>query len=122
VLEARHHPKAEVRNRAIGILLQDSDPELQEELEELVIQAVEQGHIHMAEYLPTFRVKRALLETARKADHVTRVNSAALLLYLCGEASDSLAWNHRSFYLRFAEEDPEALQAAWEELRQRTGL
>jgi hypothetical protein len=122
VREARHHPRAKVRNRAIGILLRDADPQLQDELEELVIRAVEQGHVDMAERLPTLRVKTALLEAAKTADRGTRVHAASLLLYLCGLAPDSLAWDHRTLYLRFGQRDPEILQAAWEELRRKTGL
>ena len=122
VEEARHHRKAKVRNYAIRVLLHDPDPELEAELEELVIQAVAQGYYDMAEHLPTQRVKQALLDFAREGERTTRGLAAAMLLYLCGQAPEPYDWSQRPFFLRFAEGGPEAIRAAWEELRQRVGL
>lgn len=120
--EARNHRNARVRRYAIKFLLENADSEREDELEELVIREVGQGEFEMAEWLPTPRVKRALLGCTRNADSLIRVNAAALLLYLCGEAPEPFDWSQRPFFLRFAEEGPEALQSAWEELRRRTGL
>jgi hypothetical protein len=124
VVEARDHRNAKVRNRAISMLLRGPTPELEtDSLEELVVQAVEQGYYNMAQEMPTLRVKQALLECTRKAsDSVIRVNAAGLLMYLCGQAPEPFDWSQRPFFLRFAENDRKLLQQAWEELRHRTGL
>ena len=87
-----------------------------------MVRAVERGALELAEQCPTPRVKRALLDRARTADSVTRVNAAALLMYLCGQAPEPFDWNLRPFFLRFGEEDPNELRAAWTELRERTHI
>jgi hypothetical protein len=119
---ALNHRDTRVRRYALRTLLDDSDPERRAELEDLVVARVRRGDHELAERLPTPRVKAALLEAAREADDASRVHSAAMLLYLCGQASDPFDWSQRPFLLRFAEGDAEALRAAWEELRQRVGM
>lgn len=125
--EARFHRNTKVRNYALRIAIDSLNPEDKTEeyvteLEEQVIQAVKHGDFRIAERMPTIRVKKALLNCAREADSVTRVNAAALLLYLCGGASEPFDWSQRPFFLLFAEEDPKMLYSAWEHLRKRTGL
>jgi hypothetical protein len=125
--EARFHRNTKVRNYALRIAIDSLNPEDKTEeyvteLEEQVIQAVKHGDFRIAERMPTMRVKKALLNCAREADSVTRVNAAALLLYLCGGASEPFDWSQRPFFLLFAEEDPKMLYYAWEHLRKRTGL
>jgi len=122
---ARYHANHAVRNYALGIALEGLRPEddpLAPELEEQVIRAVDDGCYEMAARMPTPRVKQALLNCALKADGVTRVNAAALLLYLCGQTSEPFDWSQRPFFLRFAEDDPQVLTQAWAELRRRTGM
>ena len=85
--------------------------------------AVERGALDLAERHPTPRVKRALLDCARLSDNrVTRVNAAALLMYLCGLADEPFDWKQRPFFLRFGTGDGNDLRPAWNELRRRTGL
>jgi hypothetical protein len=79
-------------------------------------------HLDLAEGHPTPRVKRALLDCARLGAPTTRVNAAALLMYLCGKAEEPFDWNQRPFFLRFQTEDNQELRAAWMELRERTGI
>jgi hypothetical protein len=125
VRAASKNANPEVRNYALGRLVEaqpgiGADLIQTPELEAEVVRAVERGALELAEQCPTPRVKRALLDCARTADGVTRVNAAALLMYLCGQASEPFDWNLRPFFLRFGEEDPNELQAAWTELRERT--
>ena len=80
------------------------------------------GALDLAENHPTPRVRRALLDCARLADPVTRVNAAAMLLYLCGKADEPFDWSQRPFFLRFSTEEKGELRAAWQELRERTGV
>jgi hypothetical protein len=91
-------------------------------LEDDIVRAVERGALDLAESHPTPRVKRALLDCARLADPTTRVNAAAMLMYLCGKAEEAFDWNQRPFFLRFGTEDNQELRAAWMELRERTGV
>jgi hypothetical protein len=76
----------------------------------------------LAEQHPTPGVKEASLERARTGDSVTRVNCAALLLFLCGQAAEPFEWTQRPFFLRFGSEDEGELVAAWTDLKERTGL
>jgi hypothetical protein len=125
--KARFHNNTEVRNYALRICLvprdsKDLTKKDTAELEGQVIQAVENGNFEIAEYMPTMRVKKALLALTRKADSEIRVSAAAFLLYLCGQASEPFDWSQRPFFLLFGNEDPKMLQQAWEHLRKRTGL
>ena len=125
--KARFHNNTQVRSYALKMILytqnsKDTTEKDITELEEQVVQAVEHGDYEIAEHMPTMRVKKALLDSAREADSETRVNVAAFLLYLCGQASEPFDWSQRPFFLRFAENNPKELQQAWEELRKRTGL
>lgn len=125
--KARFHNNTKVRNYALRIILdtrnsKDTAERDMAELEEQVVQAVEHGDYEITERMPTMRVKKALLDFMLEFDSETRVSAAAFLLYLCGQASEPFDWSQRPFFLRFAEENPKALQQAWEELRQRTGL
>jgi hypothetical protein len=125
--KARFHKNNQVRDYALKIILathnfKDTIQKDIAELEDQVVQAVKRGNFEIAEYMPTMRVKKALLDSTREADSVIRVNAAAFLLYLCGQAPEPFDWSQRPFFLRFAEENPKALQQVWEELRKLTGL
>lgn len=127
VNRARFHRKGKVRNYALRIVIHTRDPEntdreLDDELEEQVIQAVLQGDFEMAESMPTPRVKRALLDSVLLVDREIRVSASAFLLYICGQTSEPFDWDQRPFFLRFGEESGEKLKQAWEELRNRAGL
>lgn len=120
VQKARKHADRQVREHAIEHVLEKTpqDPNVEDD----VVRAVKQGDIELAERCPTPRVKRALLDCARTADATTRVNAAALLMYLCGQAAEPFDWNQRPFFLRFGEENPKERRAALKELREKTGL
>jgi hypothetical protein len=118
---ATRHSKPEVRNRALAILA-EADPQADTDLEENLVRAVKAGALELAQSHPTPRVKRALLDCCRLGDPVTRVNAAAMLLYLCGQAAEPFDWSQRPFFLRFGSEDSAELRAVWTELRQRTGI
>jgi len=127
VNKARFHKNTKVSDYALKIILdthhtKDTTQKDIAELEDQVVQAVKRGNFEIAEYMPTMRVKKALLDSTRETDSVIRVNAAAFLLYLCGKAPEPFDWSQRPFFLRFSTGDPTALQQAWEELRQRTGL
>ena len=125
--KARFHRNSEVRHYALKIVLHNlnsknmTETEMRE-LEEQVVQAVEHGDYAIAENMPTMRVKKALLESARRADSENRVHAEAFLLYLCGLAPEPFDWTRRPFFLLFADDNPKVLQQAWEELRRRTGF
>jgi hypothetical protein len=91
-------------------------------LEDDVARAVRLGAIDLAEQCPAAPVKHALLDMALSAEATLRVNAAAMLFYICGQASEPFDWNQRPFFLRFAEDNPEEIKRAWNELRQRIGL
>ena len=118
---AARHGCPEVRNRALEVLLR-AEPHAFVDLEEEVVRAVRKGALDLAQSHPTPRVRRALLDCARLADPVTRVNAAAMLLYLCGKADEPFDWSQRPFFLRFSTEEKGELRAAWRELRERTGV
>ena len=118
---AARHGCPEVKNRALEVLLR-AEPQAYAELEEEVVRAVRKGALDLAQSHPTPRVRRALLDCTRLADPVTRVNAAAMLLYICGKADEPFDWNQRPFFLRFSTEDKGELRAAWKELRGRTGV
>ena len=129
--KARFHRNAKVRKYALRTIIrnrhsEDMTKEEMAELEELVIQAVKHGDYEMAEYMPTMRVKKVLLDSILELEYANeiRVSAVAFLMYLCGQAPEPFDWSQRPFFLRFSdsERDPKALQQAWEELRQRTGL
>ena len=116
------HGNSEVRNHALEIMAAAGPEKAGPELEDDIVRAVERGALDLAESHPTPRVKRALLDCARLADPTTRVNAAAMLMYLCGKAEEAFDWNQRPFFLRFGTEDNQELRAAWTELRERTGV
>ncbi len=125
--KARFHHKTKVRDYALKIILtthnsKDRTKKDIAELEDQVVQAVKRGNFQIAAYMPTMRVKKALLDSTREADSVIRVNAAAFLLYLCGQAPEPFDWSQRPFFLLFGNDDPKMLQQAWEHLRKRTGL
>jgi hypothetical protein len=125
--KARFHRKTKVREFALKTILNNHHSKKitkkkVAELEDQVVQAVKRGNFEIAEYMPTVRVKKALLDSTREADSVIRVNAAAFLLYLCGQAAEPFDWSQRPFFLRFSNRDPKTLQEAWEELRKRIGL
>jgi len=119
---ARKHRDPKVREYVLNTLA-GAGPQSAAELEDEIVHAVERGALDLAERHPTPRVKRALLDCARLADNpVTRVNAAALLMYLCGVADEPFDWKQRQFFLRFGTGDMKDLRPAWNELRKRTGL
>lgn len=125
--QARFHNKTKVRNYALRNIIRNQDPEntskeLIAELEEQLIQAVMQGDYEIAEYMPTMRVKKALLDSILEIVSEKRVSAAAFLLYLCGQTSEPFDWDQRPFFLRFSGENFGEIQKAWVELRKRAGL
>lgn len=125
--KARFHDNTKVRNYALRTCLNTEDPkDMAEkdvaELEEQVIHSVKHGNFEMAEYMPTMRVKKALLDSALEAKSEIRGSVAAFLLYLCGQASEPYDWSQRPFFLLFGNKDPKMLKLAWEHLRKRTKL
>jgi hypothetical protein len=122
VKAATKHGNAEVSNHALEIMAGTAPEQAGAELEDDIVRAVEHGALDLAQGHPTPRVKRALLDCARLADSTTRVNAAALLMYLCGKAEEPFDWNQRPFFLRFQTGDNQELRAAWMELRERTGV
>jgi hypothetical protein len=129
VNEARFHNDIKVRKYALRIYLdtQDSKDMTKKDiadLEEQVVQAVKHGDFEIAEYMPTMRVKKALLDSILGFKSEIRVSAVAFLLYLCGQAPEPFDWSQRPFFLLFSdsERDPKMLQHAWEHLRKRTGL
>ena len=119
---ATKHSNREVRNLALEIMSATVSEQTGTELEDEIVRAVEKGALDLAKSHPTPRVKRALLDCARLGDSTTRVNAAALLMYLCGKSEEPFDWNHRPFFLRFQTDDNQELRAAWMELRERTGV
>jgi len=122
---ARKHSNSEVRQHALEYFV-DAGGEAQTppdpaQLEEQIAHEVERGAIDLAESHPTPRVKRALLDCARLGNATQRVNAAAMLLYLCGQAPERFDWAQRPFFLRFNAEDHD-LYVVWHELKARVGL
>jgi hypothetical protein len=122
VKAATKHGNPEVRNQALEIMAAASPEQAGPQLEDDIVHAVERGALDLAESHPTPRVKRALLDCARLSNPTTRVNAAAMLMYLCGKADEPFDWNQRPFFLRFGTEDNQELRVAWTELRERTGV
>jgi hypothetical protein len=124
---ARKHTNPEVRKRALEVLAEASvgpiaaiapDPA---QLDAEIARAVKQGAIDMALDHPTPAVKKALLDLARLGDDVQRVNGAAMLMYLCGQAKEPFDWEQRPFFLRFNAEGHD-LYIVWHELKAKVGL
>ena len=120
VRTAREHANPEVRKYVVQYLLSE-EPEGAANLEDDVVRAIEGGAIEMAEQHQTPRVKQALLTLARDSDATTRVNAAAMLMYVCDLADDPFDWDQRPFFLRFGEDEAERT-VAWMELKEKTGL
>jgi hypothetical protein len=118
---AARHRNPKVKERALSAL-SALGGEAAAGFEDEIERAVRNGAIDLAQDHPTPRVKRALLDCARLADPVLRVNAAAMLMYLCGKADEPFDWAQRPFFLRFASDDGAELRAAWTELRERTGV
>jgi len=121
VSAARTHPLAEVRTHAARLAGNQGAREAAI-ISGLASDSGWSQALDLAEQCPTPAVKQALLDCARKGPSEARVNAAAMLLYLCGQAAEAFDWAQRPFFLRFASDDPAELHAAWGELRQRTGL
>jgi hypothetical protein len=121
---ARRHPNPEVRQRALQFFV-DTPAEAgvpdAAQLEEQIAHQVVRGALDLALSHPTPRIKRALLDCARLGNSVQRVNAAAMLLYLCGKASEPFDWSQRPFFLRFNSEGHD-LYVVWNELRDRAEL
>jgi hypothetical protein len=121
VRDARRHPEAAVRKWAVQLGGDEADREA-EVLRGLRSEDGWSAALDLARDCPTPAVKQALLDCARMGGPEARWNSAAMLLYLCGQAASPLDWAQRPFLLRFSSEDRAELRAAWSELRTRTGL
>jgi len=128
---ARFHNNSKVRKHAIRVILgrqhaKDMTAEEKTELEEQVVQAVARGDYELAEWMPTMRVKKTLLDSILSAEYNSeiRVSAVAFLLYLCGQAPEPFDWSQRPFFLLFSnsQRDSKMLQQAWNHLRKRTGL
>ncbi len=127
--KARFHNITKVRDYALKIILSTPNTEGTTkkdiaELEDQVVQAVKRGNYEIAEYMPTMRVKKTLLDSIPGFISEIRVSAVAFLLYLCGQALEPFDWSQRPFFLLFSdsERDPKIRQQAWEHLRKRTGL
>ena len=62
-----------------------------------------------------------LLAALLRREGEVAVHVAALLCFLHGQAAEPFDWQHRPFYLRFAEEDPDLRQAVFRDLCARIG-
>lgn len=121
--KARTHRNPEVKKHALQYFLdrRETAPVDPEQLDQQVADSVKRGAIDLAPDHPTPRVKQALLDLARLGDDVQRVNAAAMLLYVCGQAKEPFDWEQRPFFLRFNAEGHD-LYIVWQELRARVGL
>lgn len=125
--KARRHRNPEVSRRALEVLAAASAGPIAEagpdpaQLDADIARAVGQGAIDLALEHRTPAVAKALLDLARLGNSVQRVNAAAMLLYVCGQAKEPFDWEQRPFFLRFNSEGHE-LYLVWHELKGRVGL
>ena len=99
----------------------DLDPIILEALRTTGIYGGASYAIDLAEKYPSAAVRKGLLDVALNGDPEVRVNAAALSLFLAGQADEAFDWNHRPFFLRFGEDDPNEVRAAYDELCRRIG-
>lgn len=99
-------------------------------IEDSLVRSIEQAHslselsqpLDLAERYPTARVKKALLDCARLGNAEIRVNAAAMLMFICGQAKEPFDWEQRPFFLKFGTDKTAELRECWHELRKRTGV
>jgi hypothetical protein len=77
--------------------------------------------LDLSEAYPTPRVKEALLKCAKEHSGMG-VHCAAMLYFHAGLAKEAFDWDHRPFFLRFGDDDPEDRARALKELCAKTGL
>jgi len=118
---ACQHSKREVRMYAVRLVGDErqKEDEIVRGLLSREFSAVSRA-LDMAEDCRTERVKEALMHCARGGSPEAKVNAAAMLLYICGEAAAPFDWEQRPFLLRFRSDDAREVQAAIEELQRRT--
>lgn len=121
---AREHSNKDVRNFALRLAKQSkqvSGGELENEVVRAVVGAAAMdgldAALRFAEDCRTPRLRTALLDRARTGDDITRVNMAALLYYLIGEAKDPFDWDHRPYFLLFGDNEITVRKSAWSKLR-----
>jgi hypothetical protein len=78
--------------------------------------------LQLAEEHPTPLVRKTLLKCALDGEPETRVHAAALSLYLARKAKEAFDWDHRPFFLRFADEHRKERLIAYRELCERMGI
>ena len=123
VKTAREHSNKDVRNFALRLAKQSKQVS-GGELENEVVRAVESAAamdgldaaLRFAEDCSTPRLRTALLDGARTGDDITRVNMAALLYYLIGEAKEPFDWEHRPYFLFFGDSEIAVRKSAWSKL------
>ncbi len=72
--------------------------------------------LRLVEDHPTLAVRRTLLWCALHGHDDMRVHAAALLYYLYGKAAEPFDWAHRSFFLRFGNQNLPERTTAYQEL------
>jgi hypothetical protein len=128
VQAAANHRNPEVRKAALRELVEPGE-KTEESLEDSVVRSLNDAcslgglaALDIAQQCPTPRVKKALLDCARLGSPEVRVNAAAMLLYVCGQAKEPFDWEQRPFFLQFRTENSRELRVCWEELRKRAGI
>ncbi len=122
---ALNHPKHELRLQAAKQLEALGEPT---DWDKQIVDAIARHHfdtafsraLDLAAEHPSDAVRQAVLDCALNgADAESRVNAAAMALYLAGKSDSPFDWDQRPFFLRFGEDDRTEIQAAWRELRDR---
>jgi hypothetical protein len=127
IRHAVEHGSPEIRLRAAEQLTKMNEPA---DLESAIIEALRKTSLFgglsealdMAEEHPSPRIQETLLDLALNGDEEQRIHCAALALYLGGKADEAFDWNHRPFFLRFADNDRRVQIEAYKELCVRLGV
>jgi PBS lyase HEAT-like repeat len=127
IRRALNHRSSETRLRAAAQLAKMNEAA---HLEDAIIEALRKTRLFgglskaldMAEQHPSPRIQETLLDLALNGDEEQRIHCAALALYLGGKAEEAFDWNHRPFFLRFADDDRNARIEAYKELCLRLGI
>lgn len=128
VRAAAEHPKSDVRAAALREAL-NAGADNAASIEGPLVRGLQQVRsltdliplLQLTPRCPTPSVKQTLLECARGNANI-RVHSAAMLMFLCGQAKEPFDTELRPFFLQFNTDQAPELQACWEQLRSRTGL
>jgi hypothetical protein len=119
---ALEHPKPELRLQAAKQLEALGEPT---DWDKQIVDAISRNHfdtafsraLDLAVEHPSDAVRKAVLDCALNgSDAESRVNAAAMALYLAGKADNPFDWDHRSFFLRFSQDDRGEIESAWREL------